>query len=379
MEKKRAQLLKEINETNKLLKQTSANKNKSQTEINALNRKIKSRQELILVMNKEIGSINNQINTVGDEISSLEKQLNMHKNSYAEMVKFAQRNQNNYKMIMFVFASSNFNQAFKRMKYLHQISESRRDKAEKIEETQKQLEWKKEELEKNKTQKTRLRNSEESHKQTLDKEKKSQQVLLGRLQQNEKSLRKKLQDKQAAKARLDKAIEAIVRKEIEAARKKAEAAGKKNVTNSNVFALTPEARELSNSFASNKGKLPWPISSGRISQRFGTRPHPELKGVNITNNGIDMEAPAGSAARAVFNGEVSGVASVAGNNVVIIRHGEYLSVYYNLDNVSVSKGQKITTKQNIGTILSNDNNKAELHLEIWKGFEKLDPSPWLAK
>ncbi len=379
LEKKRARLLKEISETNKQLKQTSANKNKSQSEINALSKKIKARQELIGVMNREINGLNSQITQVGSDIGSLEREMTMLKNSYTEMLKFAQRNQNSYQMMMFIFASSSFNQAMKRMKYLHQISESRRTKATKIAETQSLLNQKKIELESNRSQKTNLRNDEESHKRVLDKEKKSQQVLLGRLQQNEKSLKKKLQEKQAAKAKLDKAIEAIVRKEIEAARKKAEAAGKKNVTNKNVFTLTPEARELSNSFAANKGRLPWPLESGKISQRFGTRPHPELKGVSITNNGIDLIAPTGSKARSVFNGEVTGVTSVAGNNVVIIRHGEYLSVYYNLDNVSVTKGQKISTKQSIGSILDNDQQQAELHLEIWKGFEKLDPGTWLAK
>jgi septal ring factor EnvC (AmiA/AmiB activator) len=194
-------------------------------------------------------------------------------------------------------------------------------------------------------------------------------------------LRKQLEEKQRAKKKLDKAIDDLIRKEIAAAKKKATASGKKNVTSSNVFSLTPEAQKLSSNFAGNKGKLPWPVEQGNISERFGEHPHAELKGIMVKNNGVDIRSVPGTSARSVFDGEVSGVINIPGSNsAVIIRHGEYLSVYSNLSSVSVKKGDKVTTRQKIGQVYyDKDEGYSEIHLEIWKGTTKLDPALWLAR
>jgi septal ring factor EnvC (AmiA/AmiB activator) len=201
------------------------------------------------------------------------------------------------------------------------------------------------------------------------------------LTQREKKLRKDLAEKQIAKQKLDRAIENIIRKEIEAARKKATAAGKKNITNTNVFNLTPESQKLSNSFSGNHGNLPWPVESGTITETFGEHPHKELKGIMIKNNGVDIQTAKNSNARSVFDGTVSGVVNIPGSGkAVIIRHGEYLTVYSNLDNVSVKTGDKVTTKQRIGTVgQSSEGDRGEIHLEIWKGVNKLDPQGWIAR
>lgn len=380
LEKKRAKLQKEIDETNRLLQTTSKNKNRSIAELNALDKKIKTRKELILTINSEIDVLGSQINYTNNEIGNLENKMEELKDNYAKMVVYAYKNKNEYQRLMFVFASSSFNQAYKRLKYLQQYSEQRKNQAMLISETNQKLTGKKTELEFQKKDKTKLKSTQEIQKKTLDKEKGEQEIVVSKLQQNEKKLLKQLADKQAAKEKLDRALDNLIRKEIEAAKKKATAAGNKNVTNTNVFTLTPEAQKLSSGFASNRGALPWPVEQGTITGIFGDHPHNELKGIVVKSNGIDISTNKGSSARVIFQGEVTHVTSISGNKVVIIRHGEFLSVYSNLEETFVKQGDKISTKQKIGSIHTNmEDEKTELHLEIWKGFTKLDPSGWLAK
>jgi len=380
LEKKRAKLQKEIDETNRMLQANSRNKNRSMAELVALNKKIKARQELILTINTEIETLGGQISQTNSEIQQLERKMAELKENYANMIRYAYKNQNEYQRMMFVFASANFNQAYKRLKYLQQYSEQRKNQAAMIIETQQRLSGKRSELEDQKKDKTKLKSTQENQKKTLDKEKGEQEVMLTKLQQSERKLTKQLQEKQAAKDKLDRALENLIRKEMEAAKKKAAAAGNKNVTNTNVFTLTPEGQKLSAGFQNNKGSLPWPVEQGTITGVFGDHPHPVLKGIIVKSNGIDISTNKGSSARAIFQGEVTHVTSIAGNKVVIIRHGEYLSVYSNLDEVFVKQGDKVTTKQKVGSIhTSKEDVKTELHLEIWKGFTKLDPSAWLAK
>jgi len=381
LEAKKARIQREIDFTNKQLKIVEKNKSATTEQLNALRKKIQLREQLIGTINSEIRTLGGEIESTSREIGQLEGQLQKLRNEYATMIRYAYKNRNVYQQMMFVFAAADFNQAYKRMKYLQQYGIYRRQQAGQITNTQTQLNGKKVELEARKIEKTSLRNTEQKQKTTLEKERQQQDQVLKNLTDREKRLRKELADKQAAKKKLDNAIENIIRKEIEAAKKKATAAGKKNVTNANVFTLTPEAAKLSNSFSGNKGLLPWPVEQGTITETFGEHPHKELKGIIIKNNGIDIQSTTGAAARAVFEGTVSGVVSIPGSGkAVIIRHGEYLTVYSNLSAVSVSTGDKVTTKQRIGTIGDADEgNRGQIHLEIWKNTAKLDPKPWLAR
>ncbi|MBK7971438.1 MAG: peptidoglycan DD-metalloendopeptidase family protein [Bacteroidetes bacterium] len=380
LERKKQQLQKEIDQTNRELNATAKSKKLTASQVDALKKKIKLRQQLIGTINSELDGLSSQITTTSGEITSLEHKMEQLRNEYANMVRFAQRNQGSYQRLMFIFASDDFNQAFKRLKYLQQYSDSRKRQAALIDSTQSHLSNRKSELEAKKNEKTSLRNQELQQKQELEKDKKEQDKVLANLQDREKKLKKQLAEKQKAKQRLDRAIDNLIRKEIEAAKKKATASGKKNVTNANVFSLTPESQKLSNSFAGNKGKSPWPVEKGNISSSFGEHPHPELKGIVVKNNGIDIRSTPNSQARSVFDGEVSGVITIPGSNsAVIIRHGEYLSVYSNLESVFVKKGDKVTTRQKIGQVYTDQaEGTTELHLEIWKGTTKLNPAPWLA-
>lgn len=247
-----------------------------------------------------------------------------------------------------------------------------------ITQTENTLNNKVQQLEEKKINKNQLLGSEQTEKQHLTNEKTEQQGVLSQLQQKESLLKKELEKKKKDAERLQQTIQNIIEAEIQKAKDKAKHDNKPEPKG---LVLTHEAQQLSNTFATNKGKLPWPVLQGTITEKFGIHPHPLMQEINISNNGINIATSKGALARAVFEGEVTGVASIpAAGKVIIIRHGDFLSVYANLNEVYVKTGDKISTKQNIGSLLYNiENAKTELHLEIWKGQLKLDPEIWLYK
>ncbi|NNF02308.1 MAG: peptidoglycan DD-metalloendopeptidase family protein [Bacteroidia bacterium] len=373
---KKAQILKEIAYANKLLSSTGKEKGASLNRLNSLNRKIDAQKALIKTMTQELNQISAAIKANNRKIKNLEDEIAEAKQEYARMLQFAQKNNNKYEQMMYLFASDNFNQALKRIKYLKQFSDHRIDQVKKITEKKVLLEETKKEQEKTLAEKQELRDSELEAQELLRKDKLEQDKLIAQLSEKEKELKSDLKEKEKAKKKLDNAIAAIIKKEIEAARK---AANVKKGDRPGVFALTPEAIALSNNFASNKGALPWPVERGIVVSTFGNRPHPVLKGIVTTNNGVDIKTERGSEVRAVFKGTVSGTISIPGaNKAVIVRHGEYLSVYTNLIDVFVQKGDVVELKQAIGLLGADNDDNAEIHLEIWKGSEKLDPEQWLA-
>jgi septal ring factor EnvC (AmiA/AmiB activator) len=386
LQKKKQQLANEIAQTSKILKETQKNKKATLAQLDALRKQILMRERLINTISSEIKNLEGQIGNTNSEIDQLQAELEQLKKEYAAMIRFAFRNQSSYNKLMFVFAAQNFNQAYKRLKYLQQFSEYRQRQAKYIEEAQRKLELKREELEVNKKEKNGLLIEEQEEKVTLGKEKSQQEKMAKQLSAKESTLRKQLQAKQAQSRKLDNQIQAIIKKEIEAARKKAEAeakakgqtvSGDKN--SSSNLTLTPEAKALSNQFNANKGRLPWPVEKGTIIEYFGTHEHPDLKGVMIQNNGIDIKTSTGASARAIFNGTVSGVIQIPGGlNAVLVRHGEYTTVYSNLKSVNVKMGQSVSTKQSIGTVATEE-DIASMELQIWKGINKLNPTEWLAR
>lgn len=382
LEQRKEKLQKEINEANKELDRLTKSKTATLAQIETIKKKIRARTELISTISTEINLLNKEINQTGQDIFSLEKQMKKLKEDYANMLLYAQQNNNRYQRLNFVLAADDFNQAYKRMLFLKQINQYRRQQAAMIDSTQAELGRKKTALENQRAEKNKLRTSELKQKAQLDTEKKQQDKLVGSIQEREKKVRAQLAEKQKAKQKLERAIEEIIRKEIAAAQKKAAAApGNKNkkVTAENAFTLTPEAQKLSSTFAGSRGSLPWPVEKGSVSSRFGNHAHPELKGVVINNDGIDIKTEKGATTRSVFSGEVTGIVDIPGSgSAIIIRHGEYLTVYSNLQSVSVKKGDKITTRQTIGRAGIGDDQTAMINFQIWKGFSKLDPEKWLA-
>jgi septal ring factor EnvC (AmiA/AmiB activator) len=375
LEERKKKIQQDIELTNQLLNETKKNKKISMNLLLTLNKKLSDRQELINAIRGQIGILGRQVNETSKNIDELETELKQLKDNYAKLIYNAWRNSDGYSRLMFIFASTNFNQAYIRLKYLQQYSEYRHKEADQIVKTQNELSDKLRELESREAEKRQLLGSEESEKQVLTKEKSEKEEVLTDLQSKEKQLKTDLSKKRKDAEKLQQAIMKIIKDEIEKANTgKTKSAG-------NRLVLTPEAQQLSNSFSSNRGKLPWPVIQGVVIDRFGPHPHPPMPDITIDNHGVDIATTKGALARAVFDGEVTAVVNFPGSGkAVIVRHGEYLSVYANLNEVYVKTGDKLKTKQNIGTILLDDNEgKTELHLEIWKGQTKLDPEEWMYK
>lgn len=396
LKRRKETLNKEIEMLKRSQSTVASNKKLSLKQINALSAQIRLRQEKINTINTEIHLLDNQIYENTNTVKSLQSQLSKLKKEYAAMVLFAFRNQSAYSKLMFIFASSDFNQAYKRLKYLQQFGEYRQKQARYIEQTQRSLGIKIVELDHNKREKNSLLSDQEKEKTTLGKEKSDQSVQFSRLAKQEKQLRREVSQKQNEVARLNRAIQAAITREIEEERRRAEAAeraaaARRNAENqknagtshsatrsgSSVLSATPEAAKLSSDFLSNRGRLPWPVAEGTIVERFGNHGY----GVNVTveNSGIDIKTSPGANVRAVFSGEVRQVVNIGGQYAVLIRHGEYFTVYSNLKSVSVSKGQKVSIKQSIGTVITDPvDGTTQLHFEVRRVSTPQNPEGWLA-
>lgn len=412
LENKKKKLNAEINEINSLLSETKASKKNSLNQLVAINKKISIREELISTIVSEINQLNREIKQNEKEIDKLKEHLNKLKAEYARMIYFAQRNRDSYSRLVFIFASGDFNQALMRLKYFQQYSQFRKKQAQDIIDAEKVLLVKVNELKEKRSEKNLLLGNEEEEKGNLTKEKTDQEVVLTELQKKERELKVELEKKKRNAENLQLAIKKLIEAEIKrkaeeamkaeaaalAAKKAAEKKESKTKTKEKIVKeevkevkvekketgipeLSDEAVELSNDFANNRGKLPWPVNKGYISEQYGEHEHPAIKGFMMFNNGIEICTSMGSQARAVFEGEVTGIAvSPTGGKLVIIRHGEYLSVYSNLAEVSVKTGEKIAVKQSIGTVLHNDDEgKSSLNFQLWKGQKTMDPASWLVK
>ncbi len=362
-----------IRYTNKLLDQTRKSKKANMSEVVILADMIGKRQELIAAINSEIHFLNVQISFTEDSIRELNTELTELRDEYARIIYFAYKNRDLYNRFMFIFAADDFNQAYQRLKYFQQYQVYRKKQAELIRQTQEKLHQKSESLSQRKAEKEQLAGTVENEKNKLFAEKEDKDRIVQKLVKTEKDLKKELKQKEKAIRDLQKAIQKIIAAEI-AARAKS-VAGKPSE-----LALTPEELELSGNFMSNKGKLPWPMERGIVSSTFGEHPHPVLKRVKVRNNGINILTNEGGEARAVFKGKVTRVMSVPNNNnVVIIRHGEYLTVYSNLDRVYVREDDFVDTKDKIGVVFTSpDESRTELHFEVWKAKTLLNPASWLA-
>lgn len=400
---KKNKLNDDIKQLNNQLSQTKANKKSQINTIVVINTKIKVREELISTINNELAHINANIKKNVAEVNSLKASLDKLKSEYAKMIYFAQRNQDSYNKIMFLFSAGDFNQAYMRIKYFQQYAAFRKKQANEIIATQQILSGKLKELEAQRHEKNVLLGNEKEEKIQLDSEKQQQEIVLSELQQQEKELKEELEKKKKDAENLQIAIKKLIEAEIkrkaeESARIAAEKAAKaekiaaakaktkssKTKTETKVVEtkptapeLTEEAEALGADFASSRGKLPWPVVKGVICQPYGEYEHPAIKGFMMNNNGVDICANKGTQARAIFAGEVTSIAiSPTGGKLVIIRHGEYLSVYSNLAEVFVKQGEKVSIKQAIGTILDED-GKTSMNFQIWKGQKTTDPSGWL--
>jgi len=375
LQNKKRKLQEEIEYTNELLEETKKSQTSSMDQLVKINKKIEVRIEIINTIREEVQLLDKKIEKNKTVITSLESDLQELREEYADMLYYSYKNRSSYNRLLFLFSSSDFNQAYKRLKYMQQYTSYRKRQAQLIVKTKESINKKISNLENIRNEKQVLLNSLETERKNYTYERIEHEGVLTNLKRKEKDLLKDLKRKQRTTEKLQKAIEEIIREEIRKAREAAAKAG----GSSKGFPMTPEALKLSMNFSANKGKFPWPVSKGVITGDYGTHPHPVLKQIQVKNNGIDISTNSGSMARAIFDGLVSKVLIIPGEGKsVLIRHGEYLSVYSYMSEVFVKAGDKITTKQELGLLVSdNANTKTEIHFELWKGMNTLNPSYWL--
>lgn len=367
LERKREKLLEEIRYTEKLLGTTSANVKSTMSDLSALKRKIDLRESLVRNLNAEVNAISREVKNNEETIVVLNDQMEKLKKRYSESIYNAYKYQKTHQQLLFVLAAENFNQAVRRLNYLRKLNGKRREQADEIKASELTLQRKIAELEAQKAEKTVLLAENKVQMKSLEDEKRTKDRYVADLKKDERKYRAEITRKDGEAKKLDKQIRDIIQKEIAAREKKEEEFGK-----------TPEYIQLSKEFSSNRGKLPWPVEQGYISRYFGKQKHPELN-IDVDNNGIDIRTGKGEPVRAIFNGEVvSVISNPVFKNGVIIKHGEYFTVYTKLGTVSVKRGDKVNTRDIIGTAFT-EGGTSEVHLEIWQGKTNMDPYAWIYK
>ncbi|WP_295800098.1 peptidoglycan DD-metalloendopeptidase family protein [Mucilaginibacter sp.] len=403
LKRQREALTKQLEQLNNEYQETANNKKTTLKQLNLLKQQISIREEKIANINSEVRNLDNQISESNNFVRNLQTQLDQLKKEYAAMVLFTYRNQSAYNKLMFIFAASDFNQAYKRLKYLQQIGTYRERQAGYIQETQTELHVKINELDKNKKEKNNLLVDQEKEKKTLGAEKNAQVQVVADLSKHEGQLKEQQQEVQRKITRTNREIASAIRREIEEARRRAEEAARaearaaaarakaenkeapaprartinKNSSDREVLNATPESAKLSSDFLENRGSLPWPVTNGSLKQGFGI--YYDETGIKNESSGWGIKTNPGSSVRAVFQGEVSSIVNVSGTWLVVIKHGEYFTAYSNLKSYSVKAGQKVTTKQIIGTVATDSSTgEAVVEFDLYKGKTPVNPKIWLA-
>ncbi len=371
LEKKRKKIEADIDYTNKLLDETRKSKQNTLNEIKLINNKLLSRSELVATLKKETYLLDTEISTTEQSINNLNEDLKRLKNEYSKVVYFAYKYKTSYNKLIYLFSAEDLNQAYQRMRYLNQIGDFISKQAKEIRTNEKKKQEYLASLKEKKELKKQLLDKENSQLYRLEVEKSKKDAVSNKILSKERQLRAELRKQQREEKKLNKQIEDIIAKATET---KTSSGGNK------VYALTPEEKKLSESFSDNKGKLPWPTEKGVISEFYGVHNHPVLRGVKTKNNGINIATSKGTNARCVFDGKVVSVTTITNNNrAVIIRHGKYFSVYSNLEQVYVSVGDNVKTKETIGKVHTTNEGNTTLHFEIWSGKSIQNPAYWISK
>lgn len=390
LERQRKNTLKQLETTNQMLKETKKSETATTNKLRIINQSIKERQTLIDNIDLEINAIDSEVDSLTAARQRLMAELQRVKDDYAEMIRRTHIEQMNANWLTFLLSADDFSQALRRLRYLTEFSKYRQMQGEKILQLTAEIEQQSQQLLADRSAKEEIKNLNERERETLDRDKQKQAKMLTQLKAKEKDLRAQ-QKKQQKKANdLNNKIEKLIAEEIRKAEEaKKKSGGKSGGTTkpadksgNNVDALTKEEQLVAGNFEANKGRLPWPVEKGFVSGNFGVQPHPQLEHVTINNKGIYLQTTKGSVARAVFQGEVTQCFAIPGtNNAVIVKHGNYRTVYANLTSINVKVGDKVAAKQKIGTIYSDpeSDNKTELYFQLWKDRMVIDPKPWLSR
>jgi len=417
LQRQKVLLQDQIDLASELLLKTKNTKEASLSELQTLNQKIEARNKLIRTMDRQIRSIDREVMRKAKEIKNLEIRVDSLKSDYADLIKLAQRQQKPRDQILFILSSSSFAQAAKRMQYFKDMAAYRERQVQQIAVAQETLARERETLIAKKAEKIQVQTAQEGEKLALQADAQVQETTVQNLQSKESTLKKDIDKKQREAQQLEQQIKRIIAEEMRKAKERAERSSlegeakelglvsgkdysrrtsnkalKKLIDKTRAakgldvrddgpsFAMTPEARALANNFASNKGALPWPVERGIITGKFGKHPHPIVKGVIVDNPHIEITTEENAIVQSVFEGEVSSVVPIPGANVmVLVRHGNYFTVYSNLINVKVKAGDVVSLKEPIGTAFTDEEGKTMVQLGIWKDADIQDPNPWLAK
>jgi septal ring factor EnvC (AmiA/AmiB activator) len=370
LEAQKISLKKEITQINTLIVESKKRSKNLADDLEDLQLKISVRDKLININNSQLNNLTNIINNQNDRIDDLEVNLANLKNEYEKIIYSSYKNRSTEMKLMFLFASENINQAFKRFQYFKQYSKYRKKQADRIVQIQEEIEDNVDSLAISKRQKEKLIEENKDVKQSLIKEKNQQDNLFKGLLKNQKDYAEQINKKEKQAKLIDNEIQKLIRLAI------AESNKNNNSTN---FALTPEGRLISTNFQANRGRLPWPVKNGVIVRRFGTQPHPVVRTTTINSNGISIATSPNSIAYSVFDGEVLSVYGFSGGNPgVLIRHGKYISNYQNLSSIFVKKGDKIKANDEIGVVFTNESNgKTVLKFNIFNELKPENPTIWL--
>ena len=372
LEAHKKRLQQEIVQINALLKTSVKKRTNVLTEVETVQLKIDRQDALIRLTNRQINRLNQEINLNLRNIEQLRGELEKLKKDYAEMVVAARKNQSTQNRLMFLLSSESFWQAYKRMAYMKQYAAYRKQQGEQIAEKTKTLQQYTNDLVAQRKDKERLIRENREAQKALDTVRSRQNSLVQQLKRKEKSYAAQIKKKQQQQDAIDREIARLIREAIAASNKKA---GTKTAN----FVLTPEAKALAASFVANKGRLPWPVEKGIVTQKFGTQRHPVVRTTTIKSNGVTLSVPQGTDARSIFEGKVLNIVQFKGSNpIVLIQHGNYITSYKNLSRVYVKKGDKVSAKQAVGQIFTNkDIGKTVLQFSLFQNTTPQNPALWL--
>ncbi|WP_108869499.1 murein hydrolase activator EnvC family protein [Aquimarina aquimarini] len=380
LEEERQRLREEIEQMKQLRADNKLKERSVLDEVETINSQINTRKNLIKVTNQQANLLTREINVNFKKIEGYRKELTVLKKEYAKMVAKSYKSKSHQSKIMFLLSSADFTQAYKRLQYMKQYNEHRKDQAIRIENNTKELQFLNQDLSRQKKDKQGLIEENRGAQDKLKAEKKEQQVLMASIRKKQGVYTKQIKKKEQQASAIDKAIEKLIRDAIAKANKKA---GKKVTKkgSATTFALTAEAKIMADNFTSNKGKLPWPVGTGKVTKKFGRQPHPTLPNIQINSSGVEIETRAGERARAIFEGEVIAIQKLKGaSRLVQIRHGNYITTYYNIENITVKEGQKVATKQSLGEVRTNPTTgRAIMKFLIYQNAKRLNPQSWIYK
>lgn len=393
LENQRNELQQQIAESETLLRSTKKDVKSQLDNLALINGQIADRKKYINAIERDVKSLNNEINALQRQLKTLQRDLKDKKDKYESSVQYMYRNKSIHEKLLFIFSADNLSQTYRRMRYVREYANYQRLQAIEIERKQKQVNAKKAELETTREAKEKLLEEGEAEKKKLEKQEKEKQGILNGLKRKQRGIQSEINKKRRSADKLNAQIDRLIEQEIEKARKRAEeearkagkkagekSAGKQPVQKGTVdkFRMNSEDRQLSGTFESNKGRLPMPITGPYvIVGRYGQ--YAVTKNVRLDNKGIDIRGKEGAKARAVFDGEVSAIFKYNGLSNVLVRHGNYISVYCNLSSVSVAKGSKVKAREEIGVIQKDASGNAVLHFQLRKETTKLNPELWLGR